>query len=263
MASPRFPQGSISRLALIAALAAAVGGCNATSRTGDVTGSIPAVQTEDGWRERVNSLAEQYRAQPDNPEVAVAYARALRATGQTAQAAAVLQQTSIKNPRDKVVLGAYGRALADSGQYGQALNVLSRAHTPEQPDWRILNAQGAVLDQMGNHAEAQRYYETALKIAPEEPAILSNLGLSYALSKDLARAETTLKRAVASKRAEPRTRQNLALVLGLRGKFDESKKMAAGDLKPEEAQANIAYLRRLVRQPDPWKELAAKPAVRS
>jgi len=262
MASIPSLRGSISRLALAVALAAALGGCSATSRTSDVTGSIPPVQTEDGWRERVNTLAEQYRAQPDDPEIAIAYARALRATGQTAQAAAVLQQTSIKNPRDKAVLGAWGRALADSGQYNQALNVLSRAHSPEQPDWRILNAQGAVLDQMGNHAEAQRYYDTALKIAPEEPAILSNLGLSYALSKDLARAEITLKRAIASKRAEPRTRQNLALVLGLHGKFEESEKMAAGDLKPEEARANIAYLRRLVRQPDPWKELAAKPPAR-
>jgi Flp pilus assembly protein TadD len=263
MASMPFLHGSISRLALIAALAAVLGGCNATTRTGDITGSIPPVQTEEGWRERANSLAEQYRAQPDNAELAIAYARALRATGQTAQAAAVLQQTSIKNPRDQAVLGAWGRALADSGQYQQALNVLSRAHSPEQPDWRILNAQGAVLDQMGNQAEARRYYETALKIAPDEPAILSNLGLSYALSKDLARAETTLKRAVASKRAEPRVRQNLALVLGLRGKFEESEKMAAGDLKPEEARANVAYLRRLVRQPNPWKELAAEPAARS
>jgi Flp pilus assembly protein TadD len=263
MASTRSLRASISRLALLAALAAALGGCNATSRSGDVTGSIPPVQTEEGWRERANSLAEQYRAKPDNPELAVAYARALRATGQTAQAAAVLQQASLKNPRDKGVLGAYGRALADSGQYNQALNVLASAHSPEQPDWRVLNAQGAVLDQMGNHAEARRYYETALKIAPDEPAILSNLGLSYALSKDLARAETTLKRAVDSKRAEPRVRQNLALVLGLRGKFDESEKMVAGDLKPEEARANVAYLRSLVRQPDPWKDLAAKSAARS
>ena len=263
MASSPLVRSSISRLALATALAAALGGCNATTRTGDVTGSIPVAQTEEGWRERAGSLAEQYRAQPEDPQIAVAYARALRATGQTAQAAAVLQQASIKNPRDKAVLGAWGRALADSGQYEQALNVLSRAHTPEQPDWRVLNAQGAVLDQMNNHELARRYYETALKIAPDEPAILSNLGLSYALSKDLARAETTLMRAVASKRAEPRVRQNLALVLGLRGKFAESEKMAAGDLKPEEAAANVAYLRRLVRQPDPWKQLAAEPAARS
>jgi Flp pilus assembly protein TadD len=48
--------------------------------------------------------------------------------------------------------------------------------------------QGAVLDQMGRHEEAQRYYASALRIVPDEPSVLSNLGLSYALSKDLKRA---------------------------------------------------------------------------
>ena len=48
---------------------------------------------------------------------------------------------------------------------------------------------------MGRHDEAQRYYATALRIVPDEPSVLSNLGLSYALSKDLVRAEATLRRA--------------------------------------------------------------------
>ena len=87
------------------------------------------------------------------------------------------------------LLGAYGRALADVGKHEQALEVLNRAHTPDRPDWRILNVQGAVLDQLGRHQEAQRYYATALRIAPEEPSVLSNLGLSYALSKNLPEAE--------------------------------------------------------------------------
>jgi len=32
---------------------------------------------------------------------------------------------------------------------------------------------GAVLDQMGRHADAQRHYLTALKIAPDQPSVLS------------------------------------------------------------------------------------------
>ena len=97
----------------------------------------------------------------------------------------MLEQASMRNPHDMPLLGAYGRALADAGDYNQALSVLGRAHTPDNPDWRILNAQGAVLDQLGRHAEAQRHYSAALKIVPDEPSILSNLGLSYALTKDL------------------------------------------------------------------------------
>jgi Flp pilus assembly protein TadD len=128
--------------------------------------------------------------------------------------------------------------------------VLGRAHTPENPDWHILSAQGAVLDQMGRHQDAQRYYETALKIVPNEPAVLSNLGLSYALSKDLARAEATLKRAATGEHIDPRVRQNLALVVGLQGRFAEAESIARADLPPEEAAANVAYLREMLAHPN-------------
>ena len=42
---------------------------------------------------------------------------------------------------------------------------------------------------------AQQFYGDALKIAPDEPAFLSNLGLSYALSKNLGLADETLRHA--------------------------------------------------------------------
>src|SRR6202034_1824129 len=117
-------------------------------------------------------------------------------------------QASLQHPQDTALLGAYGRALADAGKLDQALDVLGRAHSPDQPDWRILSVQGAVLDQLGRHAEAQRYYASALKIVPDEPTVLSNLGLSYALSKDLPNAEATLRRAAAFHPADPRVRQD-------------------------------------------------------
>jgi Flp pilus assembly protein TadD len=175
---------------------------------------IPAADRSDAdWRRDLAVYGQQYRANSGNVDAAMHYAQALRATGQRAQAVAVLERVSLANPHDKAVLGAYGRALAEAGNFDQALDVLGRAHSPDQPDWRILSARGAVLDQMGRHAEAQRYYLTALKIVPEEASVLSNLGLSYALAKDLPDAETTLCRAAARQPVNPRVRQNLALVV--------------------------------------------------
>lgn len=243
--------GCASQLALIVALAASLGACaSKPNPSGDITGSIPnPFQTAQADpRSEVTRLGEEYRQRPADPQVAIAYAQALRRTEQQAQAVAVLEQATIKNPKHQKLLGEYGRALAEAGRLQQALDVLSRAHTPDQPDWRILNAQGAIHDQLGNYKEARRFYQTALKIVPEEPAVLSNLGLSYILSKDLKLAESTLRRAAASPRAEKRVRQNLALSLALQGKFDEAEKIAAGDLPPEEASANIAVLRDMIRQ---------------
>ena len=160
----------------------------------------------------------------------------------------MLEQATIHHPKNTLLLGAYGRALADTGGYSQALEVLSRAHTPDQPDWRILSVQGAVLDQMGRHDDARRYYASALKIIPDEPSVLSNLGLSYALSKDLRKAEEILRQASERQGAEQRVRQNLALVVGLQGRYAEAETIARGDLSPDEASANVAYLRQMIEQ---------------
>ena len=168
------------------------------------------------------------------PTPRIAYAQALRAHRPArAGRRGAASRPRCSNPNNTALLGAYGRALADAGNYEQALDVLGRAHTPDQPDWRILSVQGAVLDQMGRHQEAQRYYASALKIVPDEPSVLSNLGLSYALSKDLPKAEATLRRAVERPGADPRVRQNLALVVGLQGRFPEAETIARADLPPE------------------------------
>src|SRR6202050_1647322 len=238
----------LTSVAIVAAIAASAGGCQTTQST-ESTGSVPMVSPEHSdaeWRHDVEVYGQKYAANQTNVDIALHYAKALRMSGQRAQAVAILERTSIANPHNKEVLGAYGRALAEAGNLDQALEVLERAHSPDQPDWHILSAQGAVLDQMGRHTEAQRYYLTALKMVPEEPSVLSNLGLSYALSKDLKNGETIRRRAAARPPVDQRVRQNLALVVGLQGRFPEAETIARADLPPNEAAANVAYLKQML-----------------
>jgi len=258
-------------VALAALMASGLAGCKTTGSS-DTTGSISSSlsssapgtppRSEADWRKESDALGERFRANPRDGDNAIRYARALRATGQRAQAAAVLESAALHNPDNRAVLGAFGRALADNGNFKQALEVLERAHSPDQPDWRVLSVQGAVLDQMGRHEEAQRYYASALKIVPDEPSVLSNLGLSYALSKDLKRAEATLRRASEAGSADRRVRQNLALVVGLQGRFPEAEAIARADLPPDEAAANVAYLRSMMAQKGPAAATTLKKTMR-
>src|SRR3979411_625151 len=200
-----------------------------TAGMSDITGSLgektEASSAADPLRE-VELYRDRFRANPKDADAALQYGKALRAAGQRSQAVAVLEQATIAHPSNKALLAGYGRALADNGNFQQAFDVLSRAHTPDDPDWRILSAQGAVRDQLGRHDEARQYYASALKIAPEEPSVLSNLGLSYVLSKDLPQAEETLRRAYGNTRADARVRQNLGLVVGLQGRFAEAESIS-------------------------------------
>ena len=235
---------------LVALLAAGMAGCSTFHPT-ETTGSIAksdAPQSEADWRRSAEVYGERYRANPKDADAALRYGQALRATGQHQQAVAVLEQATISNTGNTVLLAAYGRALADNGNYQQAFDTLSRAHTPDNPDWSILSVQGTVLDRMNKHEEARRYYGTALKIKPEDPSVLSNLGMSYLLSKDLAKAENALRRAYAGAPSDLRIRQNLALVVGLQGRLPEAEQIARADLPADQAEANAASLKDMLNR---------------
>jgi Flp pilus assembly protein TadD len=220
-----------------------------TDGMSDITGSLgDKAETSRAAepRRELELYRDRLHANPRDADAALQYGKALRAAGQRSQAVAVLEQATLAHPDNKALLAAYGRALGDNGNFQQAFDVLSRAHTPDDPDWRILSAQGAALDQLGRYDEARLYYATALKIAPEDAAVLSNLGLSYVLSKDLPKAEETLRRAYSRANGDSRVRQNLALVVGLQGRFAEAEGIVKADRPAEEAAANVAYLRRLL-----------------
>src|SRR6185369_13602761 len=208
-----FLAGSLARLLASAAVtvvfAAGLGGCQTMSDiTGSLTSSTSKAQAApEDPRRAAEVYGERYRANPKDADAALGYGQALRANGQRAQAAAVLEQATIANPGNKALLAQYGRALADNGNFQQAFDVLSKAHAPDNPDWRLLSVQGTALDQMGRHEEARSYYASALKIMPGDPGVLSNLGLSYMLSRDLPKAEEALRQAYASPRASTRVRQ--------------------------------------------------------
>ena len=237
----------LASAAVTAILAAGLGGCQTMSDiTGSLTASSEPVKETDPQR-TVEANGDRYRANPRDPDAALAYGQALRANGQRAQAVAVLEQATIANSGNRALLAAYGRALADNGNFQQAFDVLSKAHSPENPDWRILSVQGTALDQMGQHEEARRYYASALKIVPGEPSVLSNLGMSYMLSRELPKAEEALRQAYANPRADARVRQNLGLVVGLQGRFGEAEDIVKKDLPPDEAAANVAYLKEMLK----------------
>ena len=221
------------------------------------TGSIGQPVTPEDFDKAVTYWGGRYQTEEKVKEVALNYAAVLQRTGRADQAVAVLQKTAIYYPDDREVLAAYGKALAAAGNFELALQTVRRAQTPDQPDWKLLSAEAAILDQVGNNAQARKLYAQALDIAPNEPSVLSNYGMSYMLTGDLVQAEKFLRKAIAQPGADSRVRQNLALVVGLQGRFDEAERIAGAELSPDQAKANIAYLRQMLGQQNNWAKLKA------
>jgi Flp pilus assembly protein TadD len=83
------------------------------------------------------------------------------------------------------------------------------------------------------------------------------------LTGDLKTAETYLRSAAAQPAADSRVRQNLALVVGLQGRFAEAQQIAKKELTQQQADANLAYLRAMLSQQNSWQKLAAGDADRN
>ncbi len=241
---------SFRGLLLAGAAAAVLSGCvtnHARMEQPDFAGTTPQ-QSE----QALAALSARYKANPRDKVTVIYYAAALRAAGQAGQAVSVIEAALALYRTDVDLKVAYAKALSAAGRFDQALNVVQDAIDPASPDWNALLVEGAVLDQMGRNEEARTIYTQALTIAPNEPSLEANLGLSFAMSNDLAQAEVHLRKAASMRGATSQIRQNLALVIGLQGRFDEARALFAAELPPDQVDANMNYIRALLTQQNRW-----------
>lgn len=194
-----------------------------------------------------------YAKNPRDLEAALAYAQNLKVTGQKREALAVLQQASLIHGSNRQLAADYGRLALELDQVSVAKKLLELADDPANPDWRIVLARGTAMAKEGSYREAIAFYERAQALNPDHPSVLNNLALAYTMSGEPERGEQLLRKASAAGSENGKVRQNLALVLGLQGKYDEATKVGSVDLPAAEAQANTALLRKMVK-------LDAKPA---
>jgi Flp pilus assembly protein TadD len=264
-------QSIVGPLVTGAALVLALAGCQTTKSAEDgpgYTGSIGSsavITPSDLGPEEALAAVQRWGAAYTKDEkdkvAALNYAAALRAAGETRQGVAVMRKAAIYHPEDREVLAAYGKALAADGQFKDALVTVRRAQRADNPDWQLLATEGGILDSIGDHDTARDRYRQALVLAPGEPQILNNLGLSYVLTNDLDEAEKILTQAAASPKATLKTRQNLALVLKLRGKHAAAASVAppaaSASAATEQPPAAAALEPPAPEQEDTWEEIAA------
>jgi Flp pilus assembly protein TadD len=234
-------------LAGVAALALSACAANQTMRSPDFSGMD---QTK--AQANLGELAARYKSNPKDKGIIIYYAAALRGAGQTGQAVSVLEAGMGIYRNDADISIAYAKALTADGRFDQALAVTDATISPASPDWNALSVRGAILDQVGRNEEARQLYVQAQTIAPQEASLEANLGLSYAMTSDLTQAEAHLRRAVSMRGSNTKIRQNLALVLGLQGRFDDARSIYSAELGADQVEANMAYIRALLTQQNRW-----------
>jgi Flp pilus assembly protein TadD len=176
-------------------------------------------------------------------EAGVKLSQALRAMGKYDDAIEAAQRVLVAQPTNVEGLLEMARAQIGRGQGFYAIDPARQAQALAPRDWRAPALLAVAFEQAQRDDEALAAHRQALALAPENPAPLCNLALFYAAHGDAAQAETLLRKAAAKPGASITVRQNLALVLGLQGRFDEAEKIARQDLPPDAVANNMAYLR--------------------
>jgi Flp pilus assembly protein TadD len=250
---------AVSRPAIFFLLASAVilTGCSKTTAQFTGASNLATASTTPTSYEALAELGEKWRASPKDVNKGLAYANGLESLGQKNEALGVYQKLVEADPGNAKLAGLYGRKLMMAGKLEQAIPLLESAEKMGDSDWRVMSALGSAYDQKGLYPKAREQYAKALAADPQNLAVMNNLAMSYALEGNLKQAETELRAADAlpRSRSEPRIRQNLALVVGLQGRFDEATKLAQQDLPPEKVQENMAYLKKMLSQPNTWQQV--------
>jgi Flp pilus assembly protein TadD len=198
-----------------------------------------------------------YAKNPQDPKTALGYANALKAIGSRDRALDVLTTAYRANQDNGEIAAELGRLALDMNRLEIAQQTLKVAEAQGVKDWKTLSAQGTLRAKRGAHAEAQQYFLAALQEQPDAVSVINNLALSYALDGKADKSEELLRKAVAGGKGDKRVRQNLAMVLGLQGKFEEARQIASVDMTEQEAKSSMAYMRNMLSNPTQFA--AAKP----
>ena len=238
--------------ALLATTAAAslLGACNQTGGLFARNGAPEDVQMSAADAARATSQwAVAYGKNPNDPKMALGYAKSLRALGSKERSLEILKTAYRANPNEGEVAAELGKVALEMGRIDIASHALKSAESQGVTDWKTLSAQGTLRAKKGQHGEAQQYFQAALEKNPNSVSVINNLALSYALDGKAEESEALLRKAVDSGHDDRRIRQNLALVLGVQGKFDEARQVAAVDMTETQAKSSMSYLRNMLASP--------------
>jgi Flp pilus assembly protein TadD len=179
---------------------------------------------------------------PTDTEAGIELAASLRALGRFQEATDAVGKVLVLYPNNLDALLEAARDHVADGKGFYALDPLHKAQAIAPKDWRVYSLMAVARDQNRQPDEARAAYEQALALSPDNPAVLSNLGLWCVVHGKSADGEAYLRRAAAQPGATAQERQNLALVLGMEGKFTEAEHLMRDDLPPDIADANMDYL---------------------
>lgn len=134
-----------------------------------------------------------------------------------------------------------GRQLEQQGKLTEARQIYQRLIVQYPDRYEPYHRLGVVADREKRYQEAVALYTQAIALNPD-PEIFNDLGYSYYLQGQLDKAESALLKAVSMKPANPRFRNNLGMVYGYQGRYEEAIEQFRRGGSEADAYYNMAFI---------------------
>lgn len=210
-------------------------GCSHPPATLDRQLSVADIELKNGEVENtLPQLTELNQRYPNTPSILLRLARTHEALGRETAAIEFYKKVIAINHDSKD--GWMGLAKIYMRRKPEtALTILENMVKLYPDDPQIVDDYGVSLDLNGRYTEAQNAYKQAIQIDPGMVSPEVNLGLSLGLSGNIPKGLAIIRPYAVTGDAEPRTRENYALLLIAAGRIDEAKTMLLSYLPPDAA----------------------------
>lgn len=147
-------------------------------------------------------------------------------------------------PADETYEGRYklARFSEQRGLTDRAVSMYQALLVENPADARLHHRLGVLAAQGGRFDEADAHLSKARTLAGASPPLLCDMGYLYYLQQRYGEAETVLRQALAAEPTNKAVCNNLALVLGETGRFEECLKMFQRNGSDAQAHANLAFI---------------------
>ena len=192
------------------------------------------------------AIASLQAAIDQRPDLTIAYDRlafALRTTGRTRDALALLDRAAREGHADRALMRSLAGALRDTGDTTRALAVLEPLAREDGSDLQTLDALGQAYARAGRPRDAETAFKLVLEASPNASVTWNNLGSLYLSENRTPDALAALETAVAINPDLPGAHNGLGVVYARRGELDRAAEewRKALALRPDlaDARANL------------------------
>ncbi|MBV1901026.1 MAG: tetratricopeptide repeat protein [Kordiimonadaceae bacterium] len=181
----------------------------------------------------LNIYGQAMAAAPDMVAAQVAFARVTAAQGNPDRSIAMLTALMAQHPENASVRIGLANVYIRAGQFKAAGLFLEPILEKQTASAEVLDLAGRLAQVNGEKDKAREYLTLAMGKAPEQPAYLEHLALSFALSEEYPAAVALLQKSMDKISGLVSGKKSLAMIYALSGQYSAALQLANSAMQQE------------------------------